>query len=267
MGKSGPKPKPFECQENLFWYLAGLIATDGCLIQNRKLAVVTSKDEEYLLELRDQLGLKHKLRRKVSGFGSSIGYDLVVKRVALYDRLTSIGLTPRKSLTIGPLRVPDDFFRDFLRGVIDGDGSIRQWMHPSNGRQQWSFRIYSASKPFLLWIGQTAERLWETNGILHMERPRLANRRAMYILKYGKLAAKHILTQCYYPGVFALERKRRLAEDCISTPVGWAKSKTVVDADGWRKWTYVHTYRTKTVSKMLDTSSAFVEMVGFHGDS
>jgi hypothetical protein len=42
----------------------------------------------------------------------------------LYDALLTIGLTPAKSLTLGPLAIPDDYFPDFFRGCIDGDGSV-----------------------------------------------------------------------------------------------------------------------------------------------
>ena len=37
--------------------------------------------------------------------------------------LVSLGLTPRKSLTLGALAVPDELFPDFFRGCIDGDSS------------------------------------------------------------------------------------------------------------------------------------------------
>ena len=33
-------------------------------------------------------------------------------------------MTPEKSLTLGPLAIPDEYFPDFFRGCIDGDGSI-----------------------------------------------------------------------------------------------------------------------------------------------
>jgi hypothetical protein len=40
------------------------------------------------------------------------------------DWLAEVGLTPAKSLTLGPLTVPDENFADFFRGCLDGDGSI-----------------------------------------------------------------------------------------------------------------------------------------------
>lgn len=44
--------------------------------------------------------------------------------VLFYRWLIDVGLMPAKSLRLGPLKVPDEWFRDFLRGCIDGDGSI-----------------------------------------------------------------------------------------------------------------------------------------------
>jgi hypothetical protein len=38
--------------------------------------------------------------------------------------LIGIGLSPAKSLILGPLLIPDVYFPDFFRGCIDGDGSI-----------------------------------------------------------------------------------------------------------------------------------------------
>ena len=43
---------------------------------------------------------------------------------SLYEWLFEIGLTPAKSLTLRPVSVPDEYFADFFRGCIDGDGTI-----------------------------------------------------------------------------------------------------------------------------------------------
>src|SRR5215813_12786378 len=43
---------------------------------------------------------------------------------ALYVWLSEIGLTPAKSLSLGPLAVPDQYFADFFRGCIDADSSV-----------------------------------------------------------------------------------------------------------------------------------------------
>lgn len=170
----------------------------------------------------------------------------------LYDRLLGIGLVPRKSLTIPALKIPDAGFRDFLRGVIDGDGNIHRWRHPTNGREQWTIRIYSASEPFLRWIVSTVERLWRVRGRLHQEIMEEERLHTKYTLKFGKLAAKVILSKCYYPDALALDRKRELALECVRAKVGWSRSQTVANLSDWRDWTYAHGYRTKVISKVLN---------------
>ncbi len=252
MNKPGPKPKPFECREDIFWYLVGLIATDGCLLSNRKAVVVTSKSEDFLARLRDALGLTMKIHRKRSGYAKTWGYDLVMKRVDLYAKLEKIGLTPRKSATIGPLHVPDIGFKDFLRGAIDGDGCIRGWIHPGNGRKQWAIHIVGISRPFLQWLSETTERICGVKGRIHMDPPRNEAHHTKYALKYGKLAAKVILSECYYPGAFALDRKAKLAAECVATSVGWSKSNTVSRKRSWKDWQYQRVQGTRTISKVLD---------------
>src|SRR3989338_5658815 len=76
-----------------------------------------------------------------------------LKNVLFYRFLTSVGLTPNKSKTIGPLKIPGDFFFDFLRGVFDGDGSTYSYWDP---RWKSSFMFYtefaSASPNFINWL-------------------------------------------------------------------------------------------------------------------
>ncbi len=258
MNKRGPKPKPFKCPENIFWYLVGLIATDGCLINNGRRTTITSKEKLYLEKLKKMLRLTAKISEKRGGFGKALGYDLNIGRKIFYDRLLEIGLTPRKSLTLGSLMVPDEEFHNFLRGVIDGDGSIRGWRHPGNGGEQWSLRVCSASKLFVHWIAEVVNRLWNVKGKLHEQAPKKERYHTKYTLKYGKLAAMVILRKCYRPGAFALERKRKIASDCISSNVGWSQSKTVVDRASWRNWTYRHGYgeksRTYTIRESFPNS-------------
>ncbi len=252
MDKPGPKPRPFECREDLFWYLVGLVATDGCLLESRKTVVVTAKSEEFLLKLRDALGLAVKIHKKKGGFNASISHDLVIKRVDLYRQLTETGLTPRKSATIGRLSVPDKGFLDFLRGVIDGDGCIRRWNHPTNGKEQWEIKIVGISRPFLCWLSETIERIWGVTGSFHIDLPRNSNHRTKYTLKYGKLAARSILAKCYYRDAFALDRKAKLAAECTNTWVGWSKSKTIENPETWTGWKYRHGYGGEEASRVLD---------------
>ena len=131
-----------------------------------------------------------------------------------------------KSLTLGALNIPNRFFADFLRGLIVGDGCIRSWIHPTNKREQWSLRIYAGSMKFLGWLGQMIEIILKSRGKIY----RYNKQGSCYVLKFGKIAARQIIQQCYYPGSFGLERKILLAEECINSNIGWNRSKTI---DSW----------------------------------
>ncbi len=190
-----------------------------------------------MVAVRDALGISCSVTRNRGGNGY-IGHRLQIGSRVLYDKLLALGLTPRKSLTLSALNVPDAWFRDFFRGVIDGDGNIRRWRHPTNGREQWHVQIYSASPPFLQWLQDTIERLWRVTGLLYVRPAVSAKHHPLYVLKFGKIAAKVLLTECYYPHALALERKRVLAIECIAAVVGWSRSKTVSDTSRWRHWRY-----------------------------
>ena len=215
----GPRPKPFECPEPVFWYLVGLIASDGNLGRNTCNVNITSKHQEFLEQIRVAIGSRGSISHKSNGTGQ-IAYQLQFKSRILRDRLSEIGLTPNKSLTIGPLHVPDEWFHDFLRGVIDGDGNIRRWVHPTNRREQWVVRICGASRPFIAWLQETIKYLWGIEGKIHEHIYKDGRRHPIYTLKLGKLAAKVLLSRCYYSGALALERKRDSAIECITTFVG-----------------------------------------------
>ena len=71
----------------------------------------------------------------------------------VHQFLISIGLTSAKSKTIPKLKIPKEYYVDFLRGCFDGDGSFYSYFDP---RWKSSFMFYisftSASKSFIDWI-------------------------------------------------------------------------------------------------------------------
>jgi hypothetical protein len=103
-------------------WAVGLIATDGNLSRDgRRLAVVPADYDlleplKHCLVLDNRITDNHNCGRRY--------YRLQWSDKLLYDALVRIGLHPAKSLTLGPLVIPDARFADFFRGCIDGDGSI-----------------------------------------------------------------------------------------------------------------------------------------------
>ena len=91
-------------------YAVGLLVTDGCLSSNKKNIIFTSKDIEQIGNIKRIINLPGKI-----GFTRnkrSEAYRLQFSSVQLWDWLYSIGLTPHKSLTIGSINIPDEYFID-----------------------------------------------------------------------------------------------------------------------------------------------------------
>jgi len=205
------------------WYIVGFIATDGSLSIDKRHISITSKDRSLLINIKKALNLKNKIGLKSSGSNNKKNYsNFQIGDKKFYNYLLNIGLMPNKSLKLKEIVTPDDYFVDFLRGVIDGDGNIQQWRHNSNGNMQWVLRIVSGSPLFLPWLQKKIKRIINADGRLHISRAR-EKRNALYVLKYGKFAAKTILRECYYKGSLALDRKLKIAIKCIQSKNGLSK--------------------------------------------
>ncbi len=191
------------------WYVIGLIVTDGNLSKDGRHIIITSKDRNYLFLVRNALGLKNKIGRKARGGSKEKIYScLQFGDVKFYKYLLGIGLIPNKSLTLSKIKIDSVYFSDFLRGVIDGDGSISTWIHRTNLYRQWSLRIASAAPSFIQWLKKETEDYFNVKGKLYNYKYK-NKPNPIYILKFGKLAAKIIIKKVYYKNCLALNRKNK----------------------------------------------------------
>ncbi len=207
------------------WYLVGLIASDGCLSNDARHVSITAKDFQFIEKIQKRLGLDIKIGIK-NRARKNEAYHLQISNKNFYEFLLKIGLMPNKSLVLAEIKVPDERFFDFLRGVIDGDGNIRKWTHSLNKNEQWSLRIYSCSEKFAEWLYQEIEKTFCIKGCIHRQKSS-GTRSDMFILKYGKLAAKAILNKCYYENALSLDRKASLAQECCLSSSGWKRAREV----------------------------------------
>ena len=143
----------------LIAYGVGLIASDGCLSKDGRHITLPSIDIEQLENFSLSIGRSLPIS-KVSNSSRTQAYRVQFSDVAYYDFLLTIGIKPAKSKSIGELKVPDEFFADFLRGLFDGDGSIYGfWDKRWRSSLMYYFCISSASPKFLDWISSTNSRL------------------------------------------------------------------------------------------------------------
>lgn len=212
--KPGPKPKgkvAIKWSSN-FAYAIGLIATDGSLAIDHRHIDFTSKDLEQILNFKKALGLGVKVGTKNNGTGK-LSYRIQFGDVLFFKFLESIGLHPAKSLTMGALIIPDEFFADFLRGCFDGDGSMYSYY---DKRWRSSFMFYmsfaSASPLFLAWIRTTVLRLFVAKGHITSVKGK-----SCLQLKYSKHETVKIVARIYAgPDTLCLSRKRLKIEQSLA---------------------------------------------------
>jgi len=204
-------------------YVVGLIATDGNLSGNGRSVSITSKDLDLLETVRACLGLRTEMSPVKGGYGTTC-YRVQWSDRRFYRWLLGIGLTPAKSLTLGPLDIPDEYFADFLRGCIDGDGSIVTYVDRYNTPKSPAYvytrlfvSIVSASPRFVEWMQTRIQSLRGLSGSLMIRRS--AGRRDMWCLRYAKRESLAVLRWIYYaPELASLGRKRDIAAPFLRPP-------------------------------------------------
>ena len=204
---TGPKPKKIieETWCSNLAYAIGLIATDGCLSGDGLLIDLTSKDREQLENYSKCLGVDFKIGIKWANKGKEY-FRIQFKNRIFYDFLLSIGLTSKKSLTMGKLTIPEEYFFDFLRGCFDGDGCSYSYWDP---RWKSSFMFYitfaSGSKKFIEWLQEEVYKNIKVKSHITVSHNKI---NPYYQLKYAKKSGLEIMKKMYYnPNVVCLSRK------------------------------------------------------------
>lgn len=193
-------------------YAIGLMATDGCIADGDHISF-PSADRE-LVELFASCLRKANAISEFRTLTGGIAYRIQFGDIAFCRWLVGIGITGRKSLTIGAIAAPADLLLPLARGLLDGDGSIiNKRARADTGRRRdyyWEYlqtKFVCASRPHLEWLKQGLERSLGVDGLI-ITRTARDGKNAFYTLRYGKRAS-HILLAALYrdPDAPRLTRK------------------------------------------------------------
>lgn len=175
-------------------YAIGLITTDGCLYNDGRHIDFTSKDIQLIRTFKKCLEIDNKIGLKSSTYSPNKKYYHVqFGDVNFYKWLLAIGLTPHKSKTLSGLKIPNEYFFDFLRGHCDGDGCCYSYW---DKRWHSSFMFYltfiSASEKHILWLKAKIQELLKIKTIIRKEKS------LMYGLRFAKNDSKQIISKMYH---------------------------------------------------------------------
>ncbi len=178
-------------------YAVGLVATDGNLSSSGRHVRFVSVDREltetFLRCVGHRLGYRELIRKD-----RRPAFVAAFSDVELYRWFMAIGITPRKSLTLGGLQVPGSFLPHVVRGLLDGDGSIYArcyHMRALGPHKHLAVVFHSASSKHLEWLRDVLARELGTCGSIST---RLRDGRVhLYLLKYRTDDSQRILRWIY----------------------------------------------------------------------
>jgi hypothetical protein len=201
-------------------YALGLAATDGCLVGDGRHVSMGSEDREQVEAFVRCVGRPNAY---VSKDADRTYFRAQLGDVELYRFLLNAGLTPRKSLTLGKLRFPPALFWDVARGLIDGDGSISNYVHnpikasdPNYQYERFHLHFLSASLAHATWIKEELKGRGLTSALIEENRksPFTGQPSVIYKVKLGKHASIALAAHMYAdPTAPRLERKWRTWDD------------------------------------------------------
>jgi len=219
-------PKPKLPYKKFIWtsklaYAIGLITTDGSLSKDGRHIIFTSSDRKLLETFRKCLEIQNKITNNPpSTISKKPAYRIQFGNVRLYKWLVKIGLSPNKTQKLGELKIPSKFFPDFLRGHLDGDGSVITYIDRYNTYKNPKY-VYirlmtyfmSARGEHIRWLQKKTIKLAGVKGaILKRQFPTLKNKKTIYTLKFSKKESIRLLNWIYYqPNLPCLERKYQIA--------------------------------------------------------
>jgi len=189
---SKPKQKVLIEWSPNFAYAIGLIVTDGCLSKSGRHVEFTSKDldqvENFLLALSIRSRITQKTRAKEK---EKTYFRVQVGDVCFYRFLESIGLMQKKTLLMGEIAIPKEFFADFLRGHFDGDGYFYSYMDPRWKSSHMYYLVFTSASPdHLRWLNQCILDYYGVQGTI-------SSSRRCGLLKYSKKKAEKLIPILY----------------------------------------------------------------------
>ena len=220
--------KQLEKESNFAYYFLGAFVTDGHMYNSSKRtyvyqSILTSKDKDWLEIINRQINN--------NGYITNSNRDncsyLKFYGKHVYDWLYNHGCTPRKSLDLKIPNIPSIYMKDFIRGCIDGDGSISIADYQATKNQktykQLSVYLCGASCDFIKSISNILNELNFEHSFVtpKLKSSKIGNRiivakNPIYRLQFsGFKRGVKLLEWLYDNNELAMLRKKQLAKQAI----------------------------------------------------
>ena len=187
--------------ENTYWL--GLILADGSINLKYNRFELTLKDKEHIELFKQCIESEHDI--SIKEINGEKYYRISFHDKQIISDLLSFGILPNKSsIDFNLPKVPNEFFNDFLRGLIDGDG-----MYYTCSTNTCRFHIH-ISVGFL--CPTYAKELCDKIQTFYNVNVKCYKNRTCYNITLFKKDSVKIIKQLFYDNCLCLKRKY---EKCI----------------------------------------------------
>ena len=194
----------FREQTQIGAYLLGFYAADGCVYQKDNAIKLTlaSVDKDFLLAIKKELGAE----APVQDYETKDGYlnsTLKFSSYQIKQDFARFNIIPNKTYNYHfPQVLKLEYYKDFIRGYFDGDGSVS-----TAGPSAIRWQLCSHEKDIL----QHVIQFFIQHGIAAVSIQKYKDKE-LYYIQYSTEAAKQIYSILYYENCWCLSRKREKFE-------------------------------------------------------
>lgn len=191
-------------------YFLGLITTDGCVFWKKNgsafLTISLKASDRYILEaFMSEIRCNRRLvyDRRANCYTATVSSNKVVTDLAKY------AVVPKSSLTqLFPSNIPSLYVGDYLRGLIDGDGSYGFYSRPRRRVHKKSVRMCSGSKQFISAFIECISKVAGASQVAILQE----ESHLFTCAWYSNDDVEAIISLLYAHGGYCLTRKKEIAD-------------------------------------------------------
>jgi hypothetical protein len=189
-------------------YVLGFIAADGNIgIKKRGMHLTIGlaiKDLDHLKSIQALLYPNGNILycTKVIGKRKYACCYMHIGSNYMCNRLISLGIMPRKSLTLTFPAVPDEYVKHFIRGYFDGDGTI--FKDSTHSKSTWGLQMLG-TKSFLISVSNIIDLKIKAINPRNVRKEKKNGK--IFVIKYSTLDTIKICRWLYSDSKMFLHRK------------------------------------------------------------
>lgn len=191
-------------------YFLGFIFADGSISNDEFFLDINEKDIEMLLRIREEIHSNCKITTRKKG--NSMMSRIAIKNKVFCSSLSQYGIIENKTKMTSHLpveKIPTIFYKDFLRGLIDGDGWViktKQNLYKIGYVTQY----YSTALDFVEMLNSLLEEKWKNKILTPKDRYAIVNIQKQSIVKQVALVL-------YKGNKICLSRKFQMAQEIFDS--------------------------------------------------